>query len=118
VRWFGRACVPMAPSLSLLSSFLFVVSAVLMVTGLSIFIRNVVKKDIAFESLCPCWVRFFLYAVTFAVVPPVGLFTGLGLLAFSKQRELRRFARGAAFASLTFLLFHVALYLTPSSLVQ
>lgn len=97
----------------LLASVLFGIAAVILVIGLSMFVRNLVKKDVAYESLCPWWVRFFLYTVTFAVVPPMGLLTGLGLLAFSKQRELRRFARGAAFASLTFLLVHVAINLTP-----
>ncbi len=98
-----------------LSSALFLTCVLLLVIGLSIFTRNLVKKDAAYESLCPCWLRLFLYSTSFALVPPMALLTWLAVYAFCKNRELRRFARGAVLASLTSLSFIVAVSLDPNS---
>jgi len=102
-------------SLASLSSALLVTCVLLLVIGLSIFTRNLVKKDAAYESLCPWWLRLFLYCTSFALVPPTGLLTGLAVCAFGKNRELRRFAKGAVLASLTSLSFIVAVSLDPNS---
>jgi hypothetical protein len=86
-----------------------------MVTGVCIFTRNLVKKDAAYESLCPWWLRLFLYPTSFALVPPMALLTLLAVYAFGKNRELRRFAKGAVMASLISLSFTVAVSLDPNS---
>jgi hypothetical protein len=69
-----------------LSSTLFLTCVLLLVIGLAIFTRNLVKKDPAYESLCPWWLRLFLYCTGFVLVPPMGLFTGLAVYAFGKNR--------------------------------
>ena len=97
------------------SPALLVVGAVCLVGGLCIFVRNLVKRDIQYESLCPWWVRLFIYSITLVFVPPMGLSTGLGLFVFGKNRELRRFAKGAVFVSLISLTFHMAIYLDQNS---
>ena len=91
------------------------VACVLLLVGLCIFVRNLVKRDIQYESLCPWWVRLFIYSITLVFVPPMGLSTGLGLFVFGKNRELRRFAKGAVFVSLISLTFHMAIYLDQNS---
>jgi len=102
-------------SVTSLSSALFLTCVLLLVIGLSIFTRNVLNKDAAYESLCPWWLRLFLYSTSFGLVPPMGLFTGLAVYAFGKNRELRRFAKGAVLASLTSLSFIVAVSVDPNS---
>jgi hypothetical protein len=98
-----------------LSSALLLTCVLLLATGLSIFTRNLVQKDAAYESLCPWWLRLFLYSTSFALVPPMALLTWLAVYAFSQNRELRRFAKGAVLASLTSLSFIVAVSLDPNS---
>jgi hypothetical protein len=102
-------------SLAPLSSALFLTLRPSSHIVLSIFTRSLVKKAAAYESLCPWWLRLFLYCASFALVPTMGFFTGLAVCAFGKNRELRRFAKGAVLASLTSLSLIVAVSLDPSS---
>jgi|SRR5215470_9793184 len=91
------------------------VCVLFLVIGLSIFTRNLVKKDSAYESLCPWWVRLLLYSTSFALVPPVAWLTWLAFHVFGGSRELRRIANGAVLASLVSVSFFLAVSLDPNS---
>jgi hypothetical protein len=83
--------------------------------GVAVFVRSLLKRDRAYELLVPWGLRLFLYSVTFAVVPPAGLMLGLGISLLGKNREMRKFARGALLVSVAFLVLHLSIYFDASS---
>jgi len=78
-------------------------------------VRNVWKRDAEYEFCFPWWVRLYLYSLPFAILPPMGLMTGLGICMFGKNRQNLKFARGMLSVSLIYLAFYVAVYVDPNS---
>ena len=96
------------------SALLYVGSTIFLVVALCVFLRNLVRRDVEYEELCPWWTRLLLYIVPCALVPPAGLLTGMGLLIVGRIRVLRKLGKGLLLASLIFLGFHLGIFFDPT----